>query len=302
MGQPDSPRPVRGAADLAALWRGLPVRALGFPAAALPTEEGLAGLGNRLRALAWRELCAAPTPGSCVDAGRGCRHADQGRCRADVLFPLAVGGGAASWRMATLFLQWRPSLEQLRLLALGDVACDLLGWAARGLRDAFGLEQAEILPISSLADIELRRASRWRLSFVTPWLVHKQRWTASLASPDGSSVAFELAKAMRIRGHKLSALCATEPTWQRLAGHLAHHVADALLPGALDVEQVAIEGAPMRLRSSGNGAEFDSLSWSGFVTLRVEEAVLPWLTLLAVCGGGENADKGFGGVELMPLD
>ena len=38
------------------------------------------------------------------------------------------------------------------------------------------------------------------------------------------------------------------------------------------------------------------------MVLRVEPAVLPWLTLIALCGGGENADKGFGGVELLPLD
>jgi hypothetical protein len=38
----------------------------------------------------------------------------------------------------------------------------------------------------------------------------------------------------------------------------------------------------------------------GFVTMNVGLQALPWLGLLSIAGGGESADKGFGGVSLSP--
>ncbi|MBF0160059.1 MAG: hypothetical protein HQL58_11115 [Magnetococcales bacterium] len=65
--------------------------------------------------------------------------------------------------------------------------------------------------------------------------------------------------------------------------------------------QVDIEPLQLQLTSQGNVSDFTALTWNGYVSLRVNEALLPWLSLLALCGGGENADKGFGGIELIPL-
>ena len=290
---------VRGAPDLAELWRGLPSAALAYPISAWPPERGLAMLSDTLRARAWREHCASTTPDSCADRGRNC--AQPGRCRADVLFPMKLGGGTPSWRMATLFVQWYPALGQLRLIALGTAACKSLGWAARCLRERHGLEGAEPLAVSTLADLELSGARRWGLNFVTPWLVGKGRTEASVR-PDADTVALELRKAMRMRAHKVSALCHDDERAQRLTGHLVHHVADALLTDGLTVEGAGVEALPLTLTSRGNGSSFAALTWGGHAVLSVEPPVLPWLSLIALCGGGENADKGFGGIELTALD
>jgi hypothetical protein len=292
-------REIRGVRDLAELWRALPAAALAYPATACPPHLGLAALSDTLRARAWREHCASPVPESCADRGRDCECS--GHCRADALFPVRIGGGAPSWRMATLFVQSRPALEQLRLVALGAAACASLGWAARCLRERHGLDGAMSLAVATLADLELAGATRWELTFVTPWLVGKGRPSVE-APPDAETVAHELRKALRLRAHKLTALCFGETLAQRLAAHLAHHVALALLPEGLVVEQADVEIVPLTLASRGNGESFAALTWSGRAILRADPAVLPWLSLIAVCGGGENADKGFGGVDLTPLD
>ncbi|MCC6135179.1 MAG: hypothetical protein LM550_10790 [Candidatus Contendobacter sp.] len=291
---------VRGARDLAALWRMLPAAVLRYPAAALPPGLGLNALSDTLRARAWRDHCASVELTSCADAGRSCSLANDGRCQADVLFPFKIGGGSPAWRMATLAVQWRPALAELRLIALGEIAGRSLGWAARCLREHFQMVDAEPLPVATLADLELQGSDRWRLTFVTPWLVSKNP-REGITAPDAATVAHELRKAMRIRAHKLTALCAQEETWQRLGAHLAHHVADALLPRGLTVEQADVTATPLPMVSRGNRGVFESVTWNGHATLRVEEEILPWLSLIATCGGGENADKGFGGIELSPL-
>ena len=299
MGRPEHRPEVRGARDLTNLWRELPAAVLAYPASAWSPERGLATLSDTLRARAWREHCAAATVPSCAERGQNCER--PGHCRADALFPMNIGGGAPSWRQATLFVQWRPALDQWHLIALGAQAGDSLGWAARCLRERHGLEGAAPLPVSTLADLELTGATRWRLTFVTPWLVDKGRLETS-PSPDTETVAHELRKAMRLRAHKLTALCFDDARAQRLASHLAHHVAEARLPDGLRVEQAQIEPHPLALASRGNGASFVALTWSGQAMLRVEPDILPWLSLIALSGGGENADKGFGGIELTPLD
>lgn len=294
---------VRGARDLAELWRGVPIAGWRYACPAGPPPQGLAALSNTLRARAWREHCAAAAPASCAELGQACTMADSGRCRADALFPVQVGGGAPQWRMATLFVRWQLASSELELLAIGEQGCAELGWAVRCLRDRHRLQPVTHLPATRFADLELRDATRWRLVFVTPWMVAKRRGRPEkMARPfDAIWVAHELGKSMRARAHKLTALCARGTVWQRLGGHLAHHVADALLP-RLKVEQIRIESVHLPLASQGNRAAFQGLAWSGEVTLRVESALLPWLSLLAICGGGENPDKGFGMVEVTPLD
>lgn len=291
---------VRGARDLVALWRSLPAAVLRYPAAALPPGLGLNALSDTLRRWAWRDHCTSVEPTSCAEAGRSCGLANRGHCRADALFPFKIGGGSPAWRMATLAVQWRPALEELRLIALGEIACGALGWAARCLRDRHGLAEPEPLPVLTLADLEIRGGERWRLTFVTPWLVSKNP-REIIATPDAATVAHELRKAMRVRAHKLTTLCAREETWQRIGAHLAHHVADALLLRGLTVERADVAATPLPLASRGNHAHFESVTWNGRATLRADEDVLPWLSLIATCGGGENADKGFGGIELAPL-
>lgn len=300
MSQTERMPEVRGARDLVGLWRALPAAVLRYSAAALPPGLGLNTLSDTLRAGAWRDHCASATLPSCAEAGRSCEFANSGRCRADRLFPFKIGGGSPAWRMATLAVQWQPTLDQLRLIALGNVAGESLGWAARCLRDRHRLEGPERLEVSTFADLEIAGAARWRLTFVTPWLVSKNA-RGALADPDAVTVAHELRKAMRIRAHKITALCAPEATGQRLGAHLAHYVADTLLPAGLTVEHADVAATPLSLASRGNQGAFESVTWSGRVTLRVDETVLPWLSLIAICGGGENADKGFGGIELSPL-
>ncbi|MGB4334917.1 MAG: hypothetical protein WBJ41_08785 [Chromatiaceae bacterium] len=294
---------VRGARDLAELWRGLPAAGLRYALPATEPPPDLAVLSDGLRARAWRDHCADPMPVSCVERGCDCSRANQGGCRADILFPMRLGGGALTWRMATLFLQGWPTTRTLHLIALGETACEELEWAARWLRRWPALGTPERLPVVCFGDLELRAASRFRLRLVTPWVVGKgERGHDQGQAPDAPAVARELMKSLRSRAHKFTALCARDSLWQRLGGHLVHHVADALLPVALVVEAVAIQpviSPPTRSRS--NGRMFHELAWLGEVRLSAAPALLPWLTLLALCGGGENADKGKGRVELLPL-
>jgi len=292
-----NPPEVRGARDLAALWRTLPAAVLRYRAS---TPPDLARLSDTLRARAWREHCAAPTPPSCVELGRDCPIANGDCCRADALFPMRLGGGAQKWRMATLFVQWWPSMAALHLIAVGETACREIGWAARCLRERHDLDTPERLAVACFGDLELRKAARWRLRFVTPWVVGKEP-VDRISDPDAATIARELCKSMRARAHKLTALCTHDSVWQRLGGHLVHHVADALLP-ALAVEQASIVERPDSSAGSvSNGNTYQELTWSGEATLYAGDALLPWLSLLAVCGGGENADKGKGRVELLPL-
>lgn len=302
MRKPKRPIEVRGAQDLAELWRALPVSVLSYPASGLSTGQGIAAMSDTLRAYAWREHCAAANINSCIELGHSCAMADRSVCRADTLFPVQIGGGAQKWRMATLFLQWRASLKQLHLITLGETACGELAWAARCLSERCGMDEALRLGVTSFADMEMRGTTRWRMSLITPWLVSKNTpLPVQSEKPDAASVAYELCNSMRMRAHKMTALCARDIVWQRLGGHLVHHVADDLLPDGFSVEQIDIESQPLQLMSKGNQATFDALIWSGSITLLINEALLPWFSLLAACGGGKNADKGFGSVELIPL-
>ena len=152
----------------------------------------------------------------------------------------------------------------------------------------------------------MRGGPRWRFRFVTPWIVSKERrggraLEGEEAGVDTPAVARELAKSLTARAHKFTALSARETVWQRVGGHFAHYVADALLPGGFRIENVSITRNPIRLSSAGNAKIFSALTWEGEVTLVISEPLLPWFSLLALCGGGENAGKGFGGVELIPI-
>ncbi len=289
---------IRGARDLAALWRDLPAAVLAYPALTGAPAQGLATLSDTLRAWAWRDHCASISVASCAERQKICSQ--PGRCHADTLFPMHLGGGAPSWRMATLFVQWRPQQAQWHLVALGQPACASLGWAARCLYEQHGLDGATPLAVTTLGDLALPDARRWALHFVTPWVVSKGADAGVI--PDTDRLAHELRKALRQRAYKLSALCLEDARSQRLVGHLVHYVAHALLSKGLQVEQAEVAVYPLELASRGSGTQFVAYTWTGHVQLTVDAAVLPWLSLLAVCGGGENADKGFGGIELRALD
>lgn len=296
---------VRGARDLAQLWRGLPAAALRYTWPTSLSPAALADLSDWLRGRAWRDHCAAPEPASCIDQRHDCSRADQGGCRADALFPMRIGGGARTWRMATLFVQGWPSTKTLHLIALGATACGELGWAARRLSQWPELGTPVPLPVRCFGDLELRQASRYRLRLVTPWVVGKGDRDLVMGlgkTPDTEMVTRELTKSLRSRAHKFTALCSNDNLWQRLGGHLVHHVADALLPAALRVEEVHLQHATLApAHSRSNGHDYPELAWLGEVRISVTEFLLPWLTLLAVCGGGENADKGRGRIELLPV-
>jgi hypothetical protein len=298
---PEHVTKVRGARDLVELWRALPAGALRYAVSSLPYNLNLVALSGTLRARAWREHCAA-APAICVEHGRNCLHADEGGCRADVLFPmLRTSGGAKNWRMATLFIRWWPSVGALHLIALGQTARDAMIWAARCIEERNGLGAAEPLAVSSFADLELRGASHWRLTFVSPWLIKQREAHAAHHAPDAATVAYELANSMKNRAKKLTSLCIGKPLWQRLGTHLADHVSEALMRAVLHIEDVRISVIADKETSFSNKQEYKTLKWTGHVILRIEEGALPWLSLLAVCGGGENADKGFGALELIPL-
>jgi|GEM_PF-1779245 len=293
------PLEVRGARDLAELWRALPAAVLRYRMAA-PPRDGIAELSNSLRHGAWVDHCAAAADQQCAAAGRNCAFANTGRCRADILFPVHLGGGAPQWRMATLLVQWRPSASELCVVALGETACQEIGWAARHLRRHYDLRGAAPSEARSFADLELAGAGPWRLSFVTPWIAAKANHGVR-AVPSEEAVLHDLGKSMASRAQKFTALCTPDPVWQRLGGHLARYAADAVLGESLKVDEVRIKTLSVPLQSGASGARFEALAWLGDIALAATATAAPWLSLLNMCGGGENADKGFGGVEIVPL-
>ncbi|SER77531.1 hypothetical protein SAMN05421690_10734 [Nitrosomonas sp. Nm51] len=295
---------VRGANDLAALWRALPAAVVEFSNVSWPEDTGLADLCDELRSRCWREYCARGHP-SCANRNTSCQQKDSGCCAADSLFPVSIGGGAQSWRMATLFLHWRPGLQVFQLIALGETACTRIAWAAQLLENRFRLPPASKTDVSRLADLELPDAARWRMVFVTPWVIEKNppgKSEKKEKKPTIEIVTRKLAESLRQRAHKLTVLCTHDPVWQRLGGHLAHLVADHLLFAGLVVEHVTqVHPVSFECKSTGNGDTYHAHAWEGELVLQANRHLLPWLTLLAVCGGGENADKGFGSVQLTPL-
>jgi len=284
-----------GARDLVALWRNLPVNIVRYRMPTLPAELALSSLADHLRSRAWRERCLPGKEKACADAKENCPFVDSDRCRADQLFPMYLGGGAPNWRMATLFVQWLRQAEELRLIAIGEAACAELAWAASCLGERFRLPVAQSSPVRTFADVMLAGAGNWRMEFITPWLAAKN---TARRTPTHAFILEQLINSMRVRAHKFTALCAHEAIWQRLGAHLAHHIGNAL-PAMLRIEQASIEPEPpRRYASKGNGGHFEGLALVGEVVLRVAPPALPWLSLLALCGGGENADKGFGVVEI----
>lgn len=213
-----------------------------------------------------------------------------------------LGGGAPQWRMATLFVQWLPRAAQLRVVALGEAARAELPWTARCLAAQHALPTPQFSDVRTFGDMLVSASGssgNWGIAFVTPWIVAKQA-RGKPVDPDEGALRWELCKAISSRAQKFTALCADEPMWQRLGGHIARYVAEALLPAAIRVEGMHIKSLVLPLASKGNRGSFNAYAWMGDATLRVTESLLPWISLLAICGGGENADKGFGAVELMP--
>lgn len=298
--KPASQEP-RGYQDLMLLWEPLPLAALHFQLSAPPD---LIALSEALRGAVWRQHCASELF-VCVERGEHCRFASQNNCRADRLIPCYLGGGAPSWRMATLYLHWQPDPQRLMVLGLGRNASADLEWTAQWLRDHYGLiTESMHWPVSRWADFRLPENKRWHLRFITPWLVQKHgpRVKHSPQNPTPNHLAAELIDSMKRRALKLTALCVQDAMMQRLAGHLAYHIANALLlPEHLRVESAALTARRLQEASKGNNNRFSGVSWHGEAVLQVNPLILPWLTLLMLCGGGQNADKGYGRLALLPL-
>jgi hypothetical protein len=296
---------IRGARDLAALWGALPVAALRYPMDRLPPGIGILALNNQLRGAAWRERCASEQGTPCVERHAPCEFSGLGRCRADALYPVYEGGGAPQWRMATLFVQWRPRAGELRLLALGESACDELVWASQLLHSRFGLQNGEPVDMRCLGDLVPAYGRVWSLDFVTPWLIGKERSRDShlrhVPTLTEDRVVAKLYEGLSARAHKLTALCLHDTLSQRLGGHLARYVTDAVLAHSVVVREMDITPITLEAAVLGRDKPYDGLALVGQLVLEIAEPALPWLGLLDACGIGENGDKGFGQVELFPL-
>lgn len=299
---------VRGAADLVRCWAELEVGVAEWPMPQLPPGLALGALSNTLRSRAWRDHCASalgcPGMGCCVDVGTPCRGTASDRCTGDTLFPVSVGRGVPAWRMATVFLHWHAHAGILRLLLLGPVSADQLDWACATLSQRHGLAAPLRRRRVQLGELFLPVARRWRLAVVTPWVAAKVSASAPIAddgAPDAAALKRELITAMTSRAHKLTALSCRDMTAQRLGGHLAHHVAEQLLPGAVHIQRADLQSCLLPAESAGNGHRFAMLAWVGQADLLVHSEALPWLSLLNLCGGGAQSDKGFGAVELIPV-
>lgn len=300
---PEAPgREIRGAAELAAWWSRVPIGVLKFEVDAPPAEDWPIGLAGRLRHLIWRQCCAEPGQ-ACADRKISCRAPDG--CRADRAIPVRIGGGAPSWRMAAIMLRWLPSLNELALVGLGAHAIEELAWLGRWLESerALTLVSADRTSLDRLLPAH---AGRWTLRLVTPWLAGKHGGGARAdgGAPDEATVATKLADSVLARGHKFTSLALAGNPAQALGSHLAHHVGRQILMQALRIAAVrlAAPAGPLWLESRSNGQRFTGQAWVGEFDLDVDPPGLPWLALLALCGVGENADEGYGGLELAPAD
>jgi hypothetical protein len=297
---------VRGARDIAELWREVPVGVLRYPMRALPDGLLTTAIGDELRARAWRERCAAARGAACADVRTPCAQAGRGSCRADILYPAYPGGGAPSHRMATLFVHWRPRARALWLSALGEVARDELRWAGARLAAAFELPNPEWLPVDRFSDLELAGHRRWRIEITSPWMIGKatraKRQRERDRAPSRDDVDRELRKSIVARAHKLTALALRGPHAQRIGAHLAHYAGEALLGCALATLEVHIKTLRLPAQRLGSNKEYEALAWTGTMVVDVAPSALAWLTLLGLCGGGDNPDKGFGSVEITPME
>lgn len=304
MTRPRNPQPeVRGARDLVALWDLLPVAEAIFPLEALPPATGTLSISNRLRADAWREHCARAGGEPCIERSQPCQRAQS--CVADQLFPVHPGGGAPQWRMSTLFARWRPRARALRILAVGRTAVRALDWASAIVQERLRTGPPQAGAARWFGDLVPARPGRWRLEMVTPWLVGKSREhevTAAERAPDPEAVAALLSETLTVRALKISALCSTDAVRQRLYGHLSRYVSQAVLERHVVLRRAELVATTIPAEALGDGKPYAGHAWAGWIELGVDEAALPWIALASAFGLGENADKGFGQAELVPVE
>lgn len=208
--------------------------------------------------------------------------------------------------MSTLSAVPWPSARVLHVVAVGKPALACKTWIEECMVQEFDLRGAVHVPISQLGNLQLPRASHWRMGIGSPWRVEKSGTQANApvvparpATP--MEVHAQLINSMRVQAHKVSALCSPDPTMQRMLGHLSHHVSDALLARGLSVHRCGIVADHVEEVSKSNGKRYKVLRWTnGEAELEVDAEILPWLSLIALFGGGENTGKGFGRVELIP--
>ena len=299
-------RKIRGAEELASHWAGVPVArgALVVPpgltfAAVL---DAVAVLKHALLG----ERCAHAGE-VCADRNLACRQ--PALCTAHALQP-GWHGGARSWMMATLGLRWLPQAGRMQISAWGHRAIPELGWAMRRLRERTGWALAETWS-GTFGDTVRAEPGLYRLTFLTPPMLGK-RGVPFQGEPTVAPEAMQavVQATLSARSHKLSGLIDANAGGQRLAGHLARRVArdiagDGLRLVSLEVTACLVEAASASTRRgpAGEGApgagRFEALSCDGSLLLEVQPDALPWLSLLAEFGVGENTDEGFGMVEVQ---
>lgn len=305
LGRPVAPGGDKGRHNalqaLADLWCDLPAAVWYFDDAAPEVTADPMVVADTLRKRAWRERCVRVSERPCIEQHLPCLHADQGRCMADVLVPMYEGGGAATWRTATLRVVCEPSKGQWGVLALGSVAVRELGWAVRTLHQQHRLSGNADGGVTRLGDLLPATGGELRMLLATPWVRRREGPASGGSRLDPAGLLQgEVVRNVLDRARRLTTLCSADPRWQLLGAEFARSADPAWLG-----QQVQVLGDELRpctlpaVTSRGNGGSFSFNAWEGHLDLHVSPTGHRWLALLKVLGIGQASDKGYGVVEIM---
>ena len=274
----------------------------------LPNPGGWADIyemSGRLRARIWRQHCAAGMgAGSCIEQRQPCRCPAE--CLAQRWLPDSDTTGGASWRMPALYLRHDPVAGEWVLWLLGECNTAERNAVLEIMRAWVGQHSVNHRS-GKLDSFAPGGAGCYQLSLSTPWVVQKSSASDQPSEAEfAASLHVSLAQRMKtfavLALHSLPEPPADEVS--RLVGFAARYVAQGLTPAAfqLDACELAWEGFMAPSRSNGKLVPHVVAGVDSLITVQVAAQALPWLTLLAIAGGGKATGKGFGSFVPVKLD
>lgn len=317
-------KPVKGALELFRLWNAAPLRRIGIPVTRLP-PGGLADLNDRLRHRCWREFCArrvrSPdcSVSSCAEIDREPRCPQPRDCAAHALFPtdgIEQTSGERFNRGAflpTVHCRWLPRRNELVVWLFGSPALAAEPLVLRVIADWLGRSSPMPTRADGTLDSLLPVASgEYRIDLVTPWILSAGKLANAASNDLGATFANSLRDGLIARARKLTNTCIAQlpdvgsaPLGIRmLLGFSAEYVVRDLCAsdGGWRITDHGLSPCDWKRSSERQTQAFAEAGVQGWVHVKAGAAAAPLLALVAVFGAGDSADKGYGSIELTPLD